>query len=945
MKESSENISERKSKKDPETYQIIISEINELLKKTFSSVPQNLDDLELFKTALHNKEPYKNIYEKYYNFFNDFENEFSIIIKKEFIKSYLPAFQKNLSLEKNLSNITNISNTLVLLEQIMLIIDQSPKLAFESNWNTEIKNFLAKLADTFPQAFYKKRIPIIISSDKFESDFDETLIGNSEKGTRGLLQSLYSILIEVNFSLIPNHINPTFDPFKSKDTKAILEKFDGLNKEIGDYISSRQNLESLPQKRISHQQNIVKIIEETCAAENKLIKQQKQLQEEEFSKLNFRDIFGILRKRNPETIEIEHMLNKCDDINIKDEDGYTALILAAQKGYKNVVEKLLEKGADVNLKNKDGLNALELIALKRNEYELSNIAELLFKNGAVISAENLERILNQIIENNATSIAQIIFKKYASAISGKLGSELLVSSTKKFRREIIDLLFENGAKPAFDENGNSPLIIATMLGFNPLVKSFIKKGSEVNHKNKYGYSPLFIAINNWESAPLNYIDIAQYLIYELNTKREKNWLEENFKTAYGFDGNILDYTIHKKCPEIIETLIESGAKSTKYSPENCQKLIQELYVKRAKMLSTHIEEKEINRRTKGVEAVIGKDSFAPVKSDYGIKINDKFQGVCSISCRGRRTAQEDSECIAPIDESISEYIAIKALSLTIKKAEEEVESQRQEDGSTVTAAVIFKAPADDKKSEPQKKVAIANLGDSRTYIVRNVNGKLKLIPQTKDHNPDNPQEKDRIEKCGQPVYGDRVNGLAVSRSIGDTAIYKTAYGEKIVGSHTEEITLRDLGKDDRFLLHICDGICEVLSDDSIEKILERFSDNPKSIAKSIIQASFHGGSSDNLSVLVTDLSIDYPTPIITAAFDGHGGHKTSKYLGKNFPRIYQESVKEVREKQQESKQNQSPSLQTPKTPEPSHPSPSPLPIAEKTHVAAKKEDQEIGKPL
>ena len=53
-------------------------------------------------------------------------------------------------------------------------------------------------------------------------------------------------------------------------------------------------------------------------------------------------------------------------------------MLASQNGHKETVELLIEKGADVNAKNNDGKTAL-MIALEKGKYET---AELLKRYGA-----------------------------------------------------------------------------------------------------------------------------------------------------------------------------------------------------------------------------------------------------------------------------------------------------------------------------------------------------------------------------------------------------------------------------------------------------------------------------------------------------------------------------------------------------------------------------------
>ena len=64
----------------------------------------------------------------------------------------------------------------------------------------------------------------------------------------------------------------------------------------------------------------------------------------------------------------------------------------------------------------------------------------------------------------------------------------------------------------------------------------------------------------------------------------------------------------------------------------------------------------------------------------------------------------------------------------------------------------------------KKKIYQINLGDSRSIIFTNNN----IISETKDHNPINDIEKDRIIKSGYSIITNRIGGdLAVSRSFGD----------------------------------------------------------------------------------------------------------------------------------------------------------------------------------
>lgn len=80
---------------------------------------------------------------------------------------------------------------------------------------------------------------------------------------------------------------------------------------------------------------------------------------------------------NGDLKKIKSMLNK--EINIKtlinavDKENNTALILASKFGYDEIVKILIENGADINIKNNDGKTALDYA--EENDYK--NIIELL----------------------------------------------------------------------------------------------------------------------------------------------------------------------------------------------------------------------------------------------------------------------------------------------------------------------------------------------------------------------------------------------------------------------------------------------------------------------------------------------------------------------------------------------------------------------------------------
>jgi ankyrin repeat protein len=167
----------------------------------------------------------------------------------------------------------------------------------------------------------------------------------------------------------------------------------------------------------------------------------------------------------------KYLISNGFDINSKDNEGNTALILQSEEGDDEFVKWLIENNTSLNEKNNVGETALIVATTFNNK----NAVELLLKNGADVN----------IKETNE-------------------GDTALIISTKRRRKsfknleidpEIIQLLIENGADVnATDNYGNSPLInLCENQNCDNIVNLLILKGADINVKNKFGFTPLFKA--------------------------------------------------------------------------------------------------------------------------------------------------------------------------------------------------------------------------------------------------------------------------------------------------------------------------------------------------------------------------------------------------------------------------------------------------------------------
>jgi len=77
-------------------------------------------------------------------------------------------------------------------------------------------------------------------------------------------------------------------------------------------------------------------------------------------------------------VVIEILLEGRADINTRDKDGFTPLMLAIINCNDQTAKKLIKKGADLNIKNNNGLTSLTLA----RAYAKKELIELLVKHGA-----------------------------------------------------------------------------------------------------------------------------------------------------------------------------------------------------------------------------------------------------------------------------------------------------------------------------------------------------------------------------------------------------------------------------------------------------------------------------------------------------------------------------------------------------------------------------------
>lgn len=233
------------------------------------------------------------------------------------------------------------------------------------------------------------------------------------------------------------------------------------------------------------------------------------------------------------------------------------------------------------------------------------------------------------------------------------------------------------------------------------------------------------------------------------------------------------------------------------------------------------------------------------------------------------------------------------------------------EGSTAAVIVLSHTPtagaelgeAEEEDDGEQRYIVAGNVGDSRAVLSR----RGRAIDLTRDHKPNSPEERRRIEALGgrvkwfgyydtegKPVEGTgvwRVNGnLAVARAFGDRFERPYVSGECDVGIWEME------PKEDQFIIVASDGLWDVMSSDEAVKYVHNvmagsvgalregtsaFSDRPvdvdlqqwrskyrddrgliraallsrkRKMAKYLVEEALRRGSSDNVTTVVVWLA-------------------------------------------------------------------------------------------
>ena len=209
-------------------------------------------------------------------------------------------------------------------------------------------------------------------------------------------------------------------------------------------------------------------------------------------------------------------------------DSKNLILLAAEKGYLDIVISLLKYENDSNIR-KQALDLAQKIATQKElfqgiqEQNYDKVKKAIENNADLNEADMLSwsPLMNAVIKKDV-NIVKLLVKNFADInYNNKNNETVLMKAVESADTYIVEFLLENKAKVnSRDLNGNTALFYAVEYGDFDMVKLLIKYGAKINLKNNDGDDVLNLAVKK------NYVDIVKYLI------KKGAFSKRIFKTAY-----------------------------------------------------------------------------------------------------------------------------------------------------------------------------------------------------------------------------------------------------------------------------------------------------------------------------------------------------------------------------------------------------------------------------
>lgn len=280
----------------------------------------------------------------------------------------------------------------------------------------------------------------------------------------------------------------------------------------------------------------------------------------------FKNISLLEAVRKGQIHVVRSLLSKGIDVNQRDGDGNTPLIIAVCHHQTKIVRVLIQHQADVHARNKKGQTAWSWATLTSN----SEVIELLLHQGVDINTkvehagwQGLTALIIVVHGGDEHLVRFLIEHGADMEIPSPQGWSALTLAIVEDRFNTVTYLVDQGVNinRKVEEGswkGYTPLMLAVDKGYTHIVRFLTEHGADVNARNDKGISSLMWAVIQ------GYLDIVEILVdhgADINAKDQE-------------DQTALTYARQYRQGEILNMLIEKGANDTFHRRSRCLQIGQ-----------------------------------------------------------------------------------------------------------------------------------------------------------------------------------------------------------------------------------------------------------------------------------------------------------------------------------------------------------------------------------
>ena len=187
---------------------------------------------------------------------------------------------------------------------------------------------------------------------------------------------------------------------------------------------------------------------------------------------------------------LKNTIQQIEDINIRFENGITALMYACENGYNDVIKLLINNGADVNVGDIHQKTALMYACEKGDE----EAVKILIKNNADVNAKNIlgkTPIMYSSVNEDLAIIEELIDNGANINEKDRLGCTALMYASYYAKENSVKKLLEHNIDVNIRDNiGKTALIYACYYSNINIIHNLITHGVDIDAKSKEGTTAL-----------------------------------------------------------------------------------------------------------------------------------------------------------------------------------------------------------------------------------------------------------------------------------------------------------------------------------------------------------------------------------------------------------------------------------------------------------------------